>query len=49
MDFDSVLLHYNVPEELVTAAMSFYYGAQAKVRYDSDQFTNYIDISIGVL
>ena len=45
----AVLLHYNVPEELVAAVMSMYNGAQAKVRYNNDQFTNYIDLSIGVL
>jgi Reverse transcriptase (RNA-dependent DNA polymerase) len=45
----AVLLHYNVPEELVEAVMSMYYGAKAKVKYSNDQFTNFIDLSIGVL
>jgi hypothetical protein len=26
-----------------------YYGAKAKVKYRNDQFTNFIDLSIGVL
>jgi Reverse transcriptase (RNA-dependent DNA polymerase) len=55
--FDSVrwtwiraaLLHYNVLDELVEAAMSMYYGAKAKVKYSNDQLTNFIDLSIGVL
>jgi hypothetical protein len=29
--------------------MSIYYGAKAKVKYSNDQFTNFIDLSIGVL
>jgi Reverse transcriptase (RNA-dependent DNA polymerase) len=45
----AVLLHYYVPEELVEAVMSMYYGAKAKVNYSNDQFTNFIDLSIGVL
>jgi hypothetical protein len=36
-------------EELVEAVMSMYYGAKAKVKYSNDQFTNFIDLSIGVL
>jgi hypothetical protein len=42
-------LHYNVFEELVTAAMSVYKGVQAKVKYNSDQLTDQIDLSIGIL
>jgi hypothetical protein len=44
----AVLLHYNVPEELVTATMSMHNGAQVKIRY-TDQFTNYIDLNIDFL
>jgi hypothetical protein len=29
--------------------MSMHYGAKAKVKYSNDQFTNFIDLSIGVL
>jgi membrane associated rhomboid family serine protease len=43
----AVLLHYNVHEELVEAVMSMYYGAKVKVKYTNDQFTNFIDLSIG--
>jgi hypothetical protein len=28
--------------------MSMYYGATAKVKYSNDQFTNFIDLGIGV-
>jgi hypothetical protein len=28
--------------------MSIYYGGKAKVKYSNDQFTNFIDLSIGV-
>jgi hypothetical protein len=28
---------------------SVYYGAQAKVKYSNERFTNFIDLSIGVL
>jgi Reverse transcriptase (RNA-dependent DNA polymerase) len=45
----AVLLHYNVPEEFVEAVMAMYYGAKAKIKYSNDQFTNFIDLSIGVL
>jgi Reverse transcriptase (RNA-dependent DNA polymerase) len=45
----AVLLHYNVPEELVEVVMSMCYGAKAKVKYSNDQFTNFIDLRIGVL
>jgi hypothetical protein len=45
----AVLLHYNVPDELVEAVMSMHYGAKAKVKCRNDQFTNLIDLSIGVL
>jgi hypothetical protein len=45
----AILLHCNVPEELVEAVLSMYYGAKAKVKYSNDQFTNFIDISIGAL
>jgi hypothetical protein len=45
----AVLLHSNVPEEFVEAVMSMYYGAKAKVKYSNDKFTNFIDLSIGVL
>jgi Reverse transcriptase (RNA-dependent DNA polymerase) len=45
----AVLSHYNIPEELVTADISIYNGAQAKVRCNNDQFTCYIDLNIGVL
>jgi hypothetical protein len=45
----AVLLHYTIPEELVTTDISMYNGAQAKVRCNSDQFTSYIDLNIGVL
>jgi hypothetical protein len=44
-----VLLQYNVPEELAGAVMSMYDGAKAKVKYSNDQFTNFIDLGIGVL
>jgi hypothetical protein len=33
----------------VEAVMSMYYGAKAKVKYSNDQFTNFIELSIGVL
>jgi hypothetical protein len=45
----AILLHYNVPVCLVEAIMSIYYGAKAKVRYDNDKFTDFIDLSVGVL
>jgi hypothetical protein len=44
----AILLHYNAPEELVEAVMSMYYGAKAKAKYSNDQFTKFIDLSIGV-
>jgi hypothetical protein len=34
---------------LVEALISMYCGAKAKVKYSNDQFTNFIDLSIGVL
>jgi hypothetical protein len=37
----AVLLHNDVPEELVEIVMSLY-------KYINDQFTNFIDLSIGV-
>jgi Reverse transcriptase (RNA-dependent DNA polymerase) len=45
----AVLPHYNVPDELVEAVMSMYYGGKAKVKCSNDQFTNSIDLSIIVL
>jgi hypothetical protein len=44
-----VLLYYNVLKELVEAVMSMYYEAKANVKYSDDQFTNFIDLSIGIL
>jgi hypothetical protein len=45
----AILLHYNVPVSLVNSIMSLYYGAKAKVRYDTDKFTDFIELCIGVL
>ena len=45
----AILLHYNVPIALVDVIMSLYAGAKAKVRYDTDKFTDYISLSVGVL
>ena len=45
----AILLHYNVPVFLVDSIMSLYYGAKAKVRYDTDKFTDFIELCIGVL
>ena len=42
----AILLHYNVPLSLVEAIMSIYYGARVKVRFDSEQFTDYIDLRL---
>jgi Reverse transcriptase (RNA-dependent DNA polymerase) len=42
-------MSHNVPEELAEAVMSMYYGAEAKVKYSNDQFTNFIDLTFGVL
>jgi hypothetical protein len=33
----AILLHYNVPVFLVDSIMSLYYGAKAKVRYDTEK------------
>ena len=45
----AILLHYNVPAFLVDSIMSLYHGAKAKVRYDTGKFTDFIDLSVGVL
>jgi hypothetical protein len=45
----AILLHYNVHVTLVDAIMSLYVGARAKVRYDTDKFTDFINLSVGVL
>ena len=34
---------------LVDSITSLYYGAKAKVRYDSEKFTDFIELRIGVL
>ena len=45
----AILLHYNIPLFLVDSIMSLYFGAKAKVRYSGGKFTQFIDLSIGVL
>ena len=45
---ENILYAYCVPEELVKAIMSLYYGAKATVRFNND-LSEYFDLGVGVL
>jgi hypothetical protein len=45
---ENILLAYDVPDEIVKAIMSIYYGAQAAVKTDT-QVSEYFDLGVGVL
>ena len=44
----NILLAYNVPNELVSAIMSVYYGAKATVRFNTE-LSEYFNLGVGVL
>ena len=45
---DNILLAYDVPNEIVDAVMSVYYGAKAAVKYNGT-ISDYFDLGVGIL